>query len=282
MRHLSKMTARAVFGADWGWMPKAVEVEEVVRDIMALQAVQAVSSSPYQAQIDHYENTRNHLVSLYQHVFDGVLDGFGRSAALALRKHKVQDDAGVAALFLILTDDFDSAFAAALRQAGKVAYSYSEHAMATNEWGELTARSEEFAKQRAEDLEGVPEEVLEKARASVQEGLKAKASPTQLVRRLNEALDAAKGTVGSRLAETEATITLGTAVDATMQAAGFTHKRWLSVRDDRVRHSHEECDKQGWIPLGKTFVNGLKYPGQADAPMEEIANCRCVLIGEKR
>ena len=54
-------------------------------------------------------------------------------------------------------------------------------------------------------------------------------------------------------------------------------KAWISQRDQRVRHSHVECDARGWIDAEAAFPNGLQYPHQPGAPADEVVNCRCVL-----
>ena len=274
--------AKSIATSMIGWMPKVVEIETLVRDIAALNLVQAQTSSSFQSQIDHHNFVRDHLVNLYQHTFDGVMDDFARQAHLALRKHKLEDEGGLTALFLILSDDFDANFAHAMKQAGTKAYQFAEPAMGKSNWGELKQRASDFADMRSEDLKNVPEEALGRVQASILRGLAAKEPATALQRRLDEGIAEAKEVEGGRMSETEATITLGTAVDSVMKAAGFDEKRWLSQRDDRVRHSHEACDKQGWIPLGKSFSNGLRYPGDANGPIEELVNCRCVLIGRKK
>lgn len=273
------MTAKAIRG-DMGWRLKAITVEEVVRDCMALGVVSAVAAPhPYQDQIDLHNQIRDHVVNLYQHAFDGTMGGLAQAGHLALRKHKPADEGGLTALFLILGDDFDSSLANALSGAARTAYAYSERALGHANWGQPSARAEAFANLRAEALEKTPGLVLDRARDEVAKGLANHESPAALARRLDNALATAKEVEGERVAQTEATVALGTAVDATLHAVGYTHKKWLSQRDDRVRHSHEECDAQGVIPLGATFVNGLRYPGQADAPPEEVINCRCVLVG---
>jgi hypothetical protein len=273
------MPAKLSIG-DCGWRLKALSVEEVVRDVESLRTVQASQANPLQEQIDKFNHVRDHATLLYQHAFDGVVDDLSRHANLEFARHKSQDESGVAALFLLLGDDFDDSFASAMQQAGTKAYAYAERALGKSDWGNLKERSEEFGKLRAPDLTNAPKEVIEKLRADVLRGLAEKQSPAALARRVTEAARAAKGTVGSRVAETEATITLGTAMDSVFSALGYTMKRWVSQRDDAVRDTHEACDKQGWLPIGATFTNGLKYPGQADAPLSEICNCRCFLIGK--
>lgn len=60
-------------------------------------------------------------------------------------------------------------------------------------------------------------------------------------------------------------------------------QRWLATLDGRTRLSHRELDGETiQIPEGKKskikFSNGCRYPGDPEAPGEEIYNCRCTLI----
>ena len=51
--------------------------------------------------------------------------------------------------------------------------------------------------------------------------------------------------------------------------AGIESKRWLSMRDDRVRDEHEALDGEE-VPVGDAFSNGREYPGEP--------NCRCTVL----
>lgn len=55
---------------------------------------------------------------------------------------------------------------------------------------------------------------------------------------------------------------------------------WRTRRDDRVRDSHADMEGQQ-RPEGEPFISGkgnsLRYPGDPNAPVDEVANCRCVL-----
>lgn len=53
-------------------------------------------------------------------------------------------------------------------------------------------------------------------------------------------------------------------------------KTWVTQGDDLVRESHVEVNGQT-IPYGEVFDNGLFEPGDEDAPIAEVANCRCRL-----
>lgn len=61
----------------------------------------------------------------------------------------------------------------------------------------------------------------------------------------------------------------------------ITRKRWVSRRDPKVRPTHVEADGQT-VPKEVAFNVGgalLMYPGEKGEPPEEIANCRCVMVG---
>lgn len=52
---------------------------------------------------------------------------------------------------------------------------------------------------------------------------------------------------------------------------------WVSMRDDRVRDSHADLDGEV-RKVGEEFKTNLKFPRDPNAPIEEVANCRCWLM----
>ena len=62
--------------------------------------------------------------------------------------------------------------------------------------------------------------------------------------------------------------------------SGLTHKVWLSMQDEKVRHSHTDADGQA-RPVRDFFVVGgslMMHPGAPTAPITETANCRCTML----
>lgn len=57
-------------------------------------------------------------------------------------------------------------------------------------------------------------------------------------------------------------------------------RSWVDADDTRVRHSHDGMGGQQRA-VGEAFIsdagNFLQYPGDPSAPIEEIAQCRCVI-----
>lgn len=91
---------------------------------------------------------------------------------------------------------------------------------------------------------------------------------------------------GEMLARTETMMALGTArenamrqqIDAGKVAAQDVKKRWHSAGDNRVRHTHRILNGQA-VGIDDNFVSvsgaRLRYPGDPDAPINEISGCRC-------
>jgi len=78
-----------------------------------------------------------------------------------------------------------------------------------------------------------------------------------------------------RIARTEIHNSHNTAVMDTYNEIGVEYTMWISAGDDgRTRDSHLEVDGE-IIPIGGTYSNDLKYPGDTDGPIEEWINCRC-------
>lgn len=78
---------------------------------------------------------------------------------------------------------------------------------------------------------------------------------------------------------------------AALKAHGYTHKRWLTARDNRVRvaqgssrFDHRQMDGVV-VPIDEPFVtpagSRLLYPGDRSlgAPPGEVMNCRCTVVG---
>jgi hypothetical protein len=56
-------------------------------------------------------------------------------------------------------------------------------------------------------------------------------------------------------------------------------KEWVSIPDNRRRHSHALVDGQQ-REMNEQFSNGLDFPGDPQGPAKEVCNCRCNLVVE--
>jgi SPP1 gp7 family putative phage head morphogenesis protein len=79
-----------------------------------------------------------------------------------------------------------------------------------------------------------------------------------------------------RIARTEALIGVNSGSFETLSRNGVTTIEWQAHLDHRTRPSHREMDGYA-VKVGDPFPNGCRYPGDPDAQIREIVNCRCVL-----
>lgn len=83
-----------------------------------------------------------------------------------------------------------------------------------------------------------------------------------------------------RLARSAATANFARRQIATFKEDGHLTKKWVSHHDEHTRLTHLHADGQT-VPLDQSFKVGgaiLAFPGDPTAPLDETANCRCVLV----
>lgn len=61
------------------------------------------------------------------------------------------------------------------------------------------------------------------------------------------------------------------------ESEGVSEKEWLTARDELVRESHQRLEGES-VNVGKSFSNGLDYPGDQKGGPEEVINCRCTIL----
>lgn len=90
------------------------------------------------------------------------------------------------------------------------------------------------------------------------------------------------------IAITTATAGINASTQYALEEAGVRYKVWLSQRDARVRDSHKELDGEK-VSIDSAFkvrsrkgLAILRFPGDPQAPAEEVVNCRCYIIGTNR
>jgi hypothetical protein len=73
----------------------------------------------------------------------------------------------------------------------------------------------------------------------------------------------------------------GTLTQQIITQYGVAAKRWVTRRDNRVRDTHRAADGQT-VPANAYFSVGsarLMHPGDRSGPIEEVVNCRCIMVG---
>lgn len=92
----------------------------------------------------------------------------------------------------------------------------------------------------------------------------------------------ASAAMSEAAARTAATADFGASMIEQMRREGYTHKRWMTRYDSRVRDTHANADRQT-VLLDDVFTVGgvtMRYPADPMcADLGEVMNCRCVLVG---
>lgn len=109
-------------------------------------------------------------------------------------------------------------------------------------------------------------------------------SQQKVVRRIRDAAGMS-AYQAKRVAQTEGTRVRSQARNDSMKTSAAygvkMTKEWSTFMDGRQRDSHGALDGTV-IPMGEKFrtINGnlLEFPGDPNAPAEEVINCRCVMI----
>ncbi len=143
----------------------------------------------------------------------------------------------------------------------------------------LEKAAEDFADERAEFLKPFCADIQEAMRLEVEVGKANGESIHQIGRRL---FDLAQGVYGSRgavLAATEAQSAYGHAQLRALAAAGYRTANWIQVDRETKRASHAENVLAGPLPIGDTWPNGQKFPGDPIGGPGECINCLCELAG---
>lgn len=97
-------------------------------------------------------------------------------------------------------------------------------------------------------------------------------------------LDAERSTWQVRanlIARTESTGGANFGAHQALLMEGVATKVWLATGDSRTRPSHKAADGQEAPNEGMFLVGGhlMRFPGDPMAPVDEVTNCRCSMIG---
>ena len=58
---------------------------------------------------------------------------------------------------------------------------------------------------------------------------------------------------------------------------GVEYLQWAAAHDNRTRDTHAKLDGE-IISMGGIFSNGCRFPGDTNAPLSEVINCRCGVL----
>lgn len=134
-------------------------------------------------------------------------------------------------------------------------------------------------------------EVSETTRRQIQEaiqyGIDRGLAPKEIARYILAKSDEVNRTRAIRIARTETITAANRAQLLTHEASPFEYtKAWLPVVDDRTRESHITMNPKEFIDLWDYFqvrdkngnIDRMIAPGDAEASVENVVNCRCVML----
>jgi SPP1 gp7 family putative phage head morphogenesis protein len=122
----------------------------------------------------------------------------------------------------------------------------------------------------------IDDTVEQQLRTSLVEGLHAGEGVSQLIKRIEDVMDASRARAAT-IARTETGNAFTSGRVEGMRQAGISKQEWLTARDQFVRDSHQPLDGQVRA-LDEAFDNGLRYPCDSSGPPEEVINCRCTVV----
>lgn len=131
-----------------------------------------------------------------------------------------------------------------------------------------------------------PKTLQGQLRRSLREGIEASETLNQLRERVSRVYrGAASHSKTLLVSRTETGGFVNGARNEMFNAAGFTEEIWSTALDEAVRDSHRTYGAAGAKPRGFNYLTirpggqlagRLEYPNDDRAPVEEVANCRCL------
>ena len=81
------------------------------------------------------------------------------------------------------------------------------------------------------------------------------------------------------IARTEAAGIAGASQSMQWRELGIERHTWITAQDERVRHSHQTLNGKT-VRIGDSFGFNLRWPGDPQASVEQVAACRCDTMPE--
>jgi SPP1 gp7 family putative phage head morphogenesis protein len=137
-----------------------------------------------------------------------------------------------------------------------------------------------FLLQRENRMASASDEIFEKIKNTLAEGIRDGDTMQQLADRVKTEFNAIDKEDAMRIASTETGAAYGTARQEAMRQAGVTNKQWLTSGLPNVRPAHRAAEGET-VPVNEPFVVGgenLMYPGDSSGSPWNVINCHCVSI----
>ena len=188
--------------------------------------------------------------------------------------------------FLFDLGDIGQQFLKLMRSQGAVGFQlagqqlYDELAL-KNPWTAPAPDVLAYLQVRENKLAGVPREIYDQVKSSLETGLKERENIAQLSARVRSEFNSISKERATRIAMTETAAVYGHARDTAMRSAGVQYKQWLNSGLPNVRPAHVKAGLQKPIPIDEPYIvdgEKLMYPGDASGSPENVINCHCVSV----
>lgn len=130
-------------------------------------------------------------------------------------------------------------------------------------------------------LERLSAQISEAVQDAVAAGFSESETIAQIADRIDAVYAFAVEGRAERIARTEVISAANAGTQDAFERTGVERKEWLSSRDSLVRETHQKMDGQT-VGVKESFLSpsgaALRFPGDPDAPADEIVNCRCTPI----
>jgi SPP1 gp7 family putative phage head morphogenesis protein len=194
--------------------------------------------------------------------------------------------AGAAADFMFNLDEFRRGVLVAMRKIGTraiesaVSQLLEEVGKPDDVWSMPPEKVLNFLADRENKLRGVPDDVFDRIKSELQDGLDAGESIAKLADRIRAEFNSLSKYEALRIAQTETGAAYGYSRYEAMTGVGITRRRWLTSGNANVRPTHEAANGQVRAIDEPFSVGGasLMFPGDPSGPPEEIINCHCIDI----
>ena len=138
----------------------------------------------------------------------------------------------------------------------------------------------DFLSRREAALSGIADDIAEKIREQISEGLLAGESISQISDRISSTFDDIEADQATLIADSEVAAAYSFANDKASRAAGITYKRWVHGNPKVPRADHLAIDGL-IVPIDEPFPVGdpqLMYPHDENGSPEDVINCTCISI----
>lgn len=206
------------------------------------------------------------------------------------RSEKALAQKAAATDFLFDLAKFTGEFKAAMRKQQTVALNRAGSQLLKelgkdDPYQHAPAKVLEYLSHRENKLAGVPQDVFDRVRDTLADGLDAGETTQQLAARAKKVFNQLGDAEALRIAQTETSAAYGTGRHEAMRAAGVQYKAWLTSGNDNVREAHRLAgltySPDTPILLDEPFVvdgEELMHPGDDAGSPGNTINCHCVQI----